>query len=357
MIRIITLLVFIALNSSHGMAAPLLTIDTTFRRGNLEIDLRQAHEVLTGSSLEKANEIFAFFEEKITPIVPSHLQNKISKRWVKIEFQKDLEKGALFIDHADETQPLLLRVRSTLVNDPSFYRLLSHEWFHALHFVVHKDEPAWLREGLAQVFEHLVLGGYNGPNLIEALEYSTTRLDHEFKIDQVNREAYGHVFIYFYYLYQKCGKQAIFWKLVESTVGKFADQSIDGALSQMVDNPDYCADFNQSVIHAELARFHNRKIKNSGISTEEYLIVPELSRNMKSVLNAQELPTVLPQLPKWQPKFIPASVFKVAQKYLQPADAWAIYTLGQSTPYAVKVGADLNVSASPADLIFVMKIK
>ena len=346
MLRIIVLSLFIYFwGAPHGVAQ-VLTKDSTFRRGSLEIDLRGASSVLVGSSLDKANEIFGFFDEKISPNIPDALKNKITQRWIKIEFEKDLEKGALFIDHPNKSEPLILRVRSTLVNDPTFFRLLTHEWFHALHYVVHPDEPSWVREGLAQVFESIVLGGYNGPNLIDALERSTTRLDYDFKIYQVNREAYGHTFLYFYYLYQKCGKQDVFWKMVE--------QGVEFALSQMVNKPNYCSDFKTSVVYAELARFHNRKVKSANGTTDEYFIIPELNRSIKNVLTANDILTTITTLERFEPKILQASAAKgLSKDVLLPG--WSVYTLGQSTPYEVRSGVSPNSAAMPSDLIFVMK--
>jgi len=357
MTRFITYFLFISLNGFHCWAAPVLTEDSTFRRAGVEIDFKEANSVLTDTASAKAGEIFDFFEKKISPLIPENFKTKMEKRTVHIEFQKNLGKGAMFIESSDETAPLVLRVRAELVNDPSFYRLLAHEWFHALHFVVHKDEPAWLREGLAQVFENMVMDGYNGQNLIEALDHSTTPLEAIFDVNQESREAYGHVFLYFYYLYQKCGKQPLFWKIVEGVPGKFGEGSVEFALSQMKDQPVYCSSFRESVIHAELARAVNRHAKIDGKNTDEFLVIPELIRSLKDVLTEKDVPTTMASLDIFEPKIFQASAQKLLSKYTD-TDSWAFYTLQQGYPHLVSPGMVLDPKAATQEqLIFVMKLK
>ena len=360
MLRFITYFVFILINGTHCWAGAVLTENTTFRRNGMEIDLTETNSVLIGSASDKAEEIFSFFEKNITPVVPENFRNKIAKRLVRIEFQKKLEKGAKFIDSSDESAPLVLKVRAEIVNDPSFYRLLAHEWFHALHFVVHRDEPAWVREGLAQVFETMVLGGYNGSAyLFSVLENSTTPLEAAFDVRKENLEEYGHVFLYFYYLYQKCGNQALFWKIVEGTGGKFGAETIESALSQMppvTDQPAYCMHFKESVINAELSRLINHKAQLDGKTTDEFFIIPDLNRTFKNVLTEKAVAATLTNLELFEPKLFQAGAQKTLRKYSNN-EAWTIFTIQQGFPRNVRPGLSVDQKAIPPDLVFVMKTK
>lgn len=245
------------------------------------------------SELEKQNlkRLKRSFQENIFPKIPKRIWNDLAKNPLyKIELtrsltsvtQTELNPGsvgpdALFlpakISYDSTGRPeVTLKMRCELINVADSERLFAHELFHSLHYLIHPDEPAWLREGLAQLFETLIFRGLHS-NAKEAFENIHTKLESDFEHSEekviISKAQYGHSLLYFYYLYKNCGYTSLFWALTESADGLFERDTIDYALQKMepfFKNKPQCKDFSDSSTYFEIARVQNKLIQ-----TDEYI--------------------------------------------------------------------------------------
>jgi hypothetical protein len=341
------LAIYLVSNSAHAQS--LLTEE----KSNIILTIPSAGEMTTNDYQARAQTLLNFVETKLYKSVPANILSKINAKKLRIEFTSKIKKGGLFNPVSTHPDELLLQVRENLFADESVFRLIAHEWFHAVHYVLHPDEPSWVREGMAQVFETIALGGYNGPNLISALENSTTPLEFSFDIERTDREAYGHVFTYFYFLYKNCGADATFWKIAQSESGKFGKESINFALSNQTRKE--CENFETSVLHAELARFHNRKTQGKTTQTDLYWLTTEFQRPAKTVDHGIFDQVVVDELPAHQPLLLNKSYKAVLKSFLKNKNL-AIYTLSKSYPYLVSQGLT-SIKSIDGEVLFVMKKK
>lgn len=326
----------------------------TEQRSNVTLSIPMRGSQSPDDYKARAQSILSFVESKVFSKVPSSLLSKVSTKTLRIEFTSKIKEGEFFggFFNPDLSQKgeLLIQVRENLFNDESMLRMIAHEWFHALHFTLHPEEPRWVREGLAQVFEYIVFSSYNGPNLLAGLDESTSSLEFQTRTD---REAYGHAFLYFYFLYKKCGGEVLFWKLAESAPQQFGADTVNNALKG--NDKKECADFETSVLHAELARFHNRKIQGKDTQSDLYWIIPEFDRSPKIIRTGMLDQSVIDALPVYQPLLLDQKYKTALKPFLKNPKLW-IYTLSKTYPYLVQPGINLSNSMND-ETLFVLKRK
>jgi hypothetical protein len=326
---------------------------STEQRGNIILTSPSGGDMSAEDYKARAQSVLNFVETKLYAKVPDALLAKIKAKTLHIEITNEIKKGGMFNPEKSKKGELLLQIRENLFADESLFRLLTHEWFHALHYVIHPDEPSWVREGMAQVFETMVLDGYNGPNLLSALESSTTPLEFAFDVGKVEREAYGHTFTYFYYLYKNCGGDATFWKITESAPGKFGADTLTSVLSG---NPKKeCSGFETTVLNAELARFHNRKVYGKTTTTDLYWLTGSFSRTVKTINEGLLDKVVVADLPPHQPLMLNKSYKSALRPFLKDPKL-AIYTLSSTFPYLVTEGVTADSSTND-EILFLMRRK
>lgn len=298
----------------------------------------------------KLEEVGRHFEDKVFPAVPPAILDRIRDEKFKIVFMNTREKGAVFAEREPDSGRLLIVVNTLYLTHPTLSRLLTHEWFHALQYVLHPGEPSWFNEGMAQVFERLVFGGYSGPTLVEALRRSTTPLEYVFTPLEKRPEAYGHTFLYFHFLHARCGGTGLFWKLAVPTGKTLGRDTIDAALQG---NPSsHCRDFKTSALYAEISRFHNRVAYAAGGKEDRtYLIVPDVPPPEHAlVTDAAELTTErVRSLSPFQPLLV-SGALKGKIRDL-PSAGLRIFTLNQNYPWTVSEGLARTAGADEQILV------
>lgn len=249
-------------NVRWGSQAPIPTDD----RGRLQ---------------QRGTELAQFFRTRVLSTIPSRIWNDQSPPNLTVSFESDLPTdGGLFVppetevvkfdysakksktrSPANHVDRVTIKINSALIRTTEAERTLAHEFFHAVHWIVHKDEPAWLREGLAQVFETRVYvqGKFNTTNLSAGFSEFSTPLTGEMNVSAISPAHYGHLLLYFWYLYQRCGGDTLFWNIAVSTDGLFGEKSIEWALKREGSTKIGCRNFSESVAEAELARAINTR--------------------------------------------------------------------------------------------------
>jgi len=335
-------------------ASPSLWAQTVLTESdsNIVLHVETDSGLNTNDLQSRAHAIVDFVENKLYPKVPSALLAKVKAKTLRIEITSNLKaKGGLFDPEQSQKDELVLQIRKNLFADDSIFRLIAHEWFHALQFVIHPDEPSWVREGLAQVFETIAMGGFNGPNLLAALDASTTSLEYDFNPKKTEREAYGHTFVYFYFLYKNCGGDSLFWKIAESATNRFGADTINAALKG--NSKKECSDFETTVLDAELARFHNHKIYGKDTQTDLYWLTPEFERTPKVVEEGVLDRSVIDALPVHRPLLLKKSYRSALKPFLKDPKL-EIYTLSKTYPYRIIRGLSSG-SDDNDEILFVLK--
>jgi hypothetical protein len=99
----------------------------------------------------------------------------------------------------------VIQLHPRLIGNARLWRLLGHEFFHAIHHHYSPQEVDWIREGLAQKFEHDVYNSVTQGHLRAALTSSRHALEESFDVANPAGERYGNTFLFFHHLEQTCG--------------------------------------------------------------------------------------------------------------------------------------------------------
>ncbi len=252
-----------------------------------------------------------FFEEKVFTILPLDFKEKFSPYSITLYLTSYCPSDGLFIDPSTTVsggeesskgqKQLWLCMKPSLFWDVGAFPILAHEIFHAVHYVVHPNEEAWIREGLAQWFEFRVTQAFNSPNLIAALENPSTPLISSYFPGKTPRKQYGHDLLYIYYLWSHCGGDELIWKIArgyEEHQGRqfYGAQGIDEQLKLMNEEsvlsknqkvPTYCQTFERSAVSFEVAKVHNKKNYQGDTENPYYLLATAL----KGVESLKQLPS------------------------------------------------------------------
>jgi hypothetical protein len=114
---------------------------------------------------------------------------------------------------------------------------------------------------MAELFETRVYtqGKFNTRNLSAGFSEFSTPLTGELDVHAVSPASYGHLLLYFWYLYLRCGGEDLFWNLVVSAPDVFGEKTIEGALRKSGSKKIGCSSFAESVAESELARTLNTR--------------------------------------------------------------------------------------------------
>jgi hypothetical protein len=198
---------------------------------------------------------------------------------VSITFEATRDSDALFypaglyegsvdgipVEHA------VISLNPRLINDTRIWRLVGHEFFHAVH---HKNSPrelSWVREGLAQKFEYDVYGAINPTNVRAAISGSRRALEEDFDTFSVSAERYGNTFLFFQHWESRCGTENIwehFLNLKEDMIGS---EAIDTLLQEARSTQSACVD-----AKSLMTDFVWEKLINQRHSTSPRALWPEL---------------------------------------------------------------------------------
>ncbi len=91
-----------------------------------------------------------------------------------------------------------------LFQSSRLWRMVGHEFFHAVHHELAPFELDWIREGAAQNFEYDVYGAVTQSHVRAALEDSRHALEENFDHSALSQERYGNTFLFMHFLEQNC---------------------------------------------------------------------------------------------------------------------------------------------------------
>ncbi len=259
---------------------------------------------------QKIQSIRFFLQEKVEPLIPMGLKQSLRNQKVSLHIHRRLKRDGL-TQNAHEQYTSQISIHYSTLNSSGLMALIAHEFFHTLHFSLSSDEYAWVKEGLAQVFEFLVTGQMNWVNLNAAMMNPFTKLIDTYQIEKSNEALYGHSQLYFLYLYERCGKEKLFWKLVEGIKGYKGSRLIDKVLESMNLPELECKNFDESVIHFEVAKMHN-KIQYSKPELEQrrFFISPSnITPNIQVFSSKESLSQFIESMPVLSSAKIPLSQF------------------------------------------------
>ena len=251
-----------------------------------------------GALVSKSQEILNFINGNLLKKIPTDVQEKIKDLKIKVYLTDVPGRDGLFIpqesgEHTISIQ--LIQMHSNGIN-----ALLAHEIFHAIHFHLNPDELPWMREGMAQLFEFITTGELNGMNLYAAIHNPMTPLLGEYSPEEKNPAQYGHNQLYFYYLYNHCGGDKLFWKITkgDNENGEKGSFLIDRALKEMDLSNVECQDFSESAIIFEVAKAHNQMSFGSILERTKYFLYPgDISPKFKKVKNTEEFKNLIKEMP------------------------------------------------------------
>ena len=214
---------------------------------SVEWEVAGQAEVLAQKERKMAN----FVQWMRTHYLPQDIQRKTRQRSLEIIVRPNLPRTGLF---ASGTTYL----DASVIQSPEWERLLAHEYFHALHYWLNPGEEDWVREGMAQVFEALVIGRPNGRHLWAAQQFPSAPLVAKFDHRQKNVALYGQSLLYFSWLIRECGGKELFWDLLRPLKQLRGLDKIESALHQRASAKPQCQSAKQSVLDFHIAKVHNR---------------------------------------------------------------------------------------------------
>lgn len=228
-------------------------------------------EALSLNEREQLRKLKRLLIDKILPTLPRPASKSLMSRGLRVEWSRraDLTQktkaAGRFVAPKNDAEPLRIEMDLELLEPGAAKRVLAHETFHAAHFVVHQDEPAWLREGLAEIFAFEVAGAYDRIAVTDARTTPSTPLEADYDPNgkSLNSSHYGHSFLFFHYLLHHCvstpeERLELIWKIAASTEGRFGQDTIDFALGSLRQTPKYCQDFKSVFLEFETARIVNQ---------------------------------------------------------------------------------------------------
>ena len=171
-------------------------------------------------------------------------------------------------------------INPRVLSDNRLYRLIGHELFHYIHDKKAPYELSWIREGLAQNFEHDVYGGISQSHLRAALSDSRHALEENFDIENISSERYGNSFLFFHFLEQNCLVNQAWQEALEvASPDKFGRRTLESILTRSVVTSSLCA----SVVNL-MGHFTIQKLINSQTQDHPMALWPllEASQPMDS---------------------------------------------------------------------------
>jgi hypothetical protein len=216
-------------------------------------------------------EVINFLEKKVWPEFPPGISRPMFP--VSIILKPDINPQGITWPSGE----IWINLQAALRSEGK--RLLAHEYFHVVHRDSNPQEESWVREGLAQLFEYLILGSLHSQNVDAALENTWMPFWYQYDGQKKDSSAqYGLHLLYFYYLYEQCGKDILFWRLVQGWdkgTTLTGEANITAQLASMHSRREQCQDFRSSLIHFLVARIHNHIIYVRGTDQRRFYLLPK----------------------------------------------------------------------------------
>lgn len=286
---------------------------------------------------KRARELAEFYRRQILPSIPGALWDGRKAPFVTVLFRSDLPSdGGLFVppvvgaqspgkktrQPAETPSRVTLQINSALILSGDSERTLAHEYFHAIHWILHPDEQPWLQEGLALLFETRIYahGKFNTNHLAAGFSSPSTALTGDIRAAEVSPAHYGHLLMYFWYLYQRCGGEDLFWKLTSPEKDARGVVTIENALRTLGSKKPGCRGFSESVNEFEIARSLNVKTIEGTDPERWFLLYSALAEtNFEKVLPTR---STWMNAGSWTPYFISAGPTIAEVKGYAGARVW-----------------------------------
>ena len=307
----------------------------------------------------RVTKLLSFLEQEVTAHIPADIVKLVRAHPTTVYFREDIQTDEIFKPNDSDPTHLEIYLRPSILVSEDLFPLVAHTYFHALHYAIHPGEDAWIREGMAQLFEDKVLGRLNASHVVASMQNPSTPLmgaysnydGHKYELI-MNPAQYGHDLMYFYYLDRECGMGAddLFWAIARGKEGLTGAETIRSALSkQLRENPELaakeqCSSFEGSVREFEKARFVNRSSLFGADRTHYFLI--SISSAL-SVAEPRETISVkeVRALQSYQP--VPLSFDAKVPALAASADSEALehFWIEKSYPYSVQSTQPANPDA------------
>ncbi|MEK6707083.1 MAG: hypothetical protein AABZ06_15000 [Bdellovibrionota bacterium] len=230
----------------------------------------------------------------------------MTSRQITVEITDQCPNDGHFFDPDDLSGLIKICIQPKMLDTADLLRLLMHEYFHVIHYILHPNEEPWLREGLAQWFEFKAIGRFNSTNVGEAFLKPTTPLKGSYERFKINNAQYGHDFLYIYYLWSQCGGDQLIWSIIQGEDGIFGEQNITNALKAATTKQqtklqskaalDQCSDFASSARAFEIAKILNHTVPDSANPKKFFLTSTTLPKaEPRTEISTEEL-SKLPRL-------------------------------------------------------------
>ncbi|MBY0414341.1 MAG: hypothetical protein K2Q18_09255 [Bdellovibrionales bacterium] len=327
-IAILAIVTFFGENSAFAQTSALarFTIDKATYEGLSE----SQKTALT----QKIQELSAFVEKEIKGKLPANILQKISDLKIKISFTDTPGRDGLFVP-GDVGEEHTVSIQLIQAQSNGIKALIAHEVYHAIHFHINPDELPWVREGMAQVFEYIHTNKLNGLNMAAAISNPMTPLLGEYNPETSERAQYGHNMLYFYYLYNQCGGEKLFWKITEGApeLNLKGSYLMDTVLKEIDFPNEECSDFAKSAILFEVAKMHNKpQILNSKEKTKFFVIDSDLTTVFPQVKTEKDLERIIKGMPVLSSYKIPMENFITLKGKCSNCE---IYYSNKAIPYNV----------------------
>lgn len=285
------LVLFFAFQSAHA--------ENGFVRFTIDKNVYESLDESQKNTLsQKIQELDAFIEKDIKGKIPTSVMDNLFNLKIKITFTDKPGRDGLFTpnDSGEHT----ISVQFIQMNSNGIKALLAHEIYHAIHYQLNPDELPWIREGMAQLFEYITTGELNGMNLYAAIKNPMTPLLGNYDAAESNPAQYGHNMLYFYYLYNHCGEDNIFWKITEAKNqnGLKGSFLIDAILKEINSPMIECRDFADSATIFEVAKLHNQiQFLNLTEKNKFYLAPMDIMPKLPQPQTSTELDSIIKNMP------------------------------------------------------------
>lgn len=296
---------------------------------------------LLRASAEIASSLSAIMEEEI----PNDIMAKFSDKKLTIVFQKNSATDAMFFPPRSFRQSVgeewIITINPAVVTDANYHRLVTHEFFHAVHHANSPKEETWVREGMAQLFESNLFGGANQAHVIASLTKSEFSLEEDFNVNDYKPEKYGNTFLYFQYLSNQCAQNKDFlWDLMKTeATGR---QGIDIYLRGK-SNKAQCQSFIKSAGAFSLARLVNtysgfEQNESTFLTPNTYKL--EVSTTMDKLIQ-KDPRGFFKSLKAFRPVKLSLQSAELLSKFSTESSEW--WAIEKSYPYRVKQVSPLEV--------------
>jgi hypothetical protein len=248
--------------------------------------------------VDKVFELNEFLRQQVYPKIPAQIQKSLEDFSVVVSLSAQAGRDGFFIPEDKHNHKIVLSLIH--LNSNGLKSLLAHEFFHAVHYELNPDEEPWIREGMAQLFEYITTHELSGANLQAAIANPFTPLIGRYEISEPNPAQYGHNFLYFYYLYNHCGKDELFWKITSGVDGKNGAALIDSTLKDSRISAIECRDFYSSALSFEAAKVHNQIQFTNESEKERFFLAPtNLPVTPMLFETKQKLIEAVKKMPAW----------------------------------------------------------